>query len=277
MTAKTFFQASPHASLGHLAAISGALSPVADGVGSSRFLRALFDCVSEFAECDTLHLMRMRATCADGQSRRLEWIGSYGDNLDELHRTMALYSGNFGSRDPLVGRMHESGSQDVELIQISANAIEDLEFRQSIYDVGDIHEECIVVRFSRGTYYSLSICRARRLPPFSLTELGMLRHLGQVLLPLVELHTRQSGVAQGNSDAIETPDALTAYITRNGIALSLREASVCSAFVKGMTTASFAETMGLKPSTVETYTKRAFAKLGVTSRRELLSLVHGQR
>jgi DNA-binding CsgD family transcriptional regulator len=41
-----------------------------------------------------------------------------------------------------------------------------------------------------------------------------------------------------------------------------------------MTTLSIAEAMGLKASTIETYAKRAFTKLGVSSRRGLLSLVH---
>ncbi|MFM0268985.1 LuxR C-terminal-related transcriptional regulator [Paraburkholderia aspalathi] len=41
-------------------------------------------------------------------------------------------------------------------------------------------------------------------------------------------------------------------------------------------TAALAEAMGVKESTVETYAKRAFAKLGVNSRRGLLSLVHRQ-
>ncbi|KAE8760596.1 hypothetical protein FSO04_07395 [Paraburkholderia madseniana] len=37
-----------------------------------------------------------------------------------------------------------------------------------------------------------------------------------------------------------------------------------------MTTLSIAEAMGVKESTVETYAKRAFAKLGLSSRRGLL-------
>jgi DNA-binding NarL/FixJ family response regulator len=105
--------------------------------------------------------------------------------------------------------------------------------------------------------------------------LSILQHLGQILLPLAELHSRVIGVPPGDQVNQTAPtDLMKAYLTRGSITLSTREASVCSAFIKGMTTLSIAEAMGLKASTIETYAKRAFTKLGVSSRRGLLSLVH---
>lgn len=264
-------------SVGQLAALSNALGPVADCAGSSRFLRQLFDCVRQFVDCDSLHVQRARVVTreapAEAPARRIEWIGSYGIDQDTLQRTMEVYFGSFVDRDPLNDRISEA--LQVELIHLSAQAIEDTELRCSIYDVGNIHDECVVVRPSNGIAYSLSVCRARRLPVFSLYELSVLKHLGQVLLPLAELHTRMVGVPlDDNVKRMAPADVLQAYLTRRSIVLSSRETSVCSAFVKGMTTPAVAQTMGVKESTVETYAKRAFAKLGVSSRRGLLSLVH---
>ena len=48
---------------------------------------------------------------------------------------------------------------------------------------------------------------------------------------------------------------------------------VCASFVQGTTSAAIAQSMGRKTSTVDTYAKRAFAKLGVDSRRQLMTLV----
>nr|WP_257146392.1 LuxR C-terminal-related transcriptional regulator [Burkholderia sp. JKS000303] len=48
---------------------------------------------------------------------------------------------------------------------------------------------------------------------------------------------------------------------------------MCASFIQGMTSAAIAQAMGLKTSTVDTYAKRAFAKLGVDSRRQLMALV----
>ncbi len=259
-------------SVGQLAAIASAIGSVVDCAGSSRFLRELFACVTRFVDCDSLHLQGVRVS-QQAQPRRIEWIGSYGTDLDGLHRTMQTYFGSFAERDPLTDSIVDTRS--IKLIHRSVQAIEDTELRCSIYDVGNIHDECVVVRSSHGTAYSLSACRARRLPPFSLYELSILQHLGQILLPLAELHSRVIGVAPRDQVTQTAPtDLMKAYLTRGSIALSMREASVCSAFIKGMTTLSIAEAMGLKESTIETYAKRAFTKLGVTSRRGLLSLVH---
>lgn len=261
-------------SVGQLAALSSALGPVVDSVGSSRFLRQLFDCVKQFVDCDSLHLQRTRVASQHAPARRVEWIGSYAADLDMLQRTMETYFSSFADRDPLNDRV--SDTRQAELIHRSAQTIEDAEMRCLIYDVANIHDECVVVRPSNGIAYSLSTCRSRRLPAFSLYELSVLKHLAQMLLPLAELHTRMVGVPlDDNVNRIAPVDMLQTYLTRRSILLSSREASVCSAFVKGMTTLSIAEAMGVKESTVETYAKRAFAKLGVNSRRGLLSLVHG--
>jgi len=260
-------------SVGQLAAISNALGPVIDSVGSSRFLHELFGCVTQFADCEALHLLR-QATPQDAQPRRMEWIGSYGTDLAPIQRVMQLYFGSYANRDPLNERI--TGAQSVELIQVSAQAIVDIDLRRSIYDVANIHDECVVVRPSHGMVYSLSACRSHRHLPFSLYELSILKHLGQILLQLAELHTRMIGVPLDDDIRnIASPDVMATYLTRRSISLSTRETSVCSEFLKGMTTMSIAEAMGVKESTVETYAKRAYAKLGVTSRRGLLSLVHG--
>ncbi|MFM0648057.1 LuxR C-terminal-related transcriptional regulator [Paraburkholderia bryophila] len=260
--------------VGQLAALSSALGPVVDCAGSSRFLRQMFDCVRQFVDCDSLHLMRARVLPHADRTRRMEWIGSYGGDPEQIQRTMETYFGSFAERDPLNDRI--SDVEQIELIHLSSQAIEDAEIRSLIYDVANIHDECLVVRRSNGSAYSLSVCRARRLPAFSLHELSVLKHLGQMLLPLAELHTRMVGVPlDDNVNKVAPADVLQAYLTRRAILLSSREASVCSAFVKGMTTLSIAHAMGVKESTVETYAKRAFAKLGVSSRRALLSAVHG--
>ncbi|MBA5735661.1 hypothetical protein, partial [Escherichia coli] len=44
-----------------------------------------------------------------------------------------------------------------------------------------------------GTRYSISIARSRRLPPFSLKELSLLKQLSQVVLPMASAHKRLIG------------------------------------------------------------------------------------
>lgn len=61
----------------------------------------------------------------------------------------------------------------------------------------------------------------------------------------------------------------------DGTPLTPRERDVVEQLVSGASTRSIAETSGLTVSTVNTYMKRIFAKLGVHSRVELLAYVTG--
>ena len=54
--------------------------------------------------------------------------------------------------------------------------------------------------------------------------------------------------------------------------LSNREQQVCNAILKGQKTEQIAHGMGLSPHTVTTYRKRAYQKLGISSRGELFLL-----
>src|ERR1700685_4215533 len=95
-------------SVGQLAALSNALGPVVDSAGSSRFLGQLFDCVKQFVDCDSLHLQRARVTPRDTRARRIEWIGSYAPDHENLQRTMEKYFGSFADRDPLNDRVSDA-------------------------------------------------------------------------------------------------------------------------------------------------------------------------
>ncbi|WP_199540471.1 helix-turn-helix transcriptional regulator [Paraburkholderia kururiensis] len=247
-----------------------ALAPVLSAVGTPEFVASLYECVVRFVDCDALHLER---SSADSPAFEVDWIGSHGTRPDDIRRIMQVYFERFVQRDKAV--MRQERGEDITLTQISVYGIEDVELRHKVYDAGDIHDECMLVRTAQGESYLISVCRSRRLPAFSIRELSVLRQLGHLLLPLAALHGRVPDAAQGGAPARSTgSDALAAYFAQQRVNLSSREATVCRAFLQGMTTDSVARALGVKQSTVETYARRAFAKLGVASRRELLALVY---
>jgi Bacterial regulatory proteins, luxR family len=57
-------------------------------------------------------------TSQDARARRIEWIGSYARDHENLQRTMEKYFGSFVDRDPLNDRI--SNVQQIELIHLSA-------------------------------------------------------------------------------------------------------------------------------------------------------------
>ncbi|WP_176860799.1 helix-turn-helix transcriptional regulator [Paraburkholderia phenazinium] len=262
--------------LGFVGSFASALGPVIEAVGTPRFLRALNTFIAGFADCDTLHLQRSRLDPEAPKGCRVDWIGSYCSYEDsDLQAVMALYFRRFAADDSIA--RYVPPERSTELVQRSSAAVADAECKRLIFDVAAIHDECQVLRTIAEAQYSISLCRSKRLPPFSVSELSRLKELGEVLLPLTYLHALQVVDAPARLEAGPSDGIFSAAAARRGVHLSQRETDICSALVKGRTLATIAETMQIKESTVKTYTKRAFAKLGIGSRRDLLSWLHEAR
>lgn len=60
------------------------------------------------------------------------------------------------------------------------------------------------------------------------------------------------------------------------LSLSAREREICELMLKGMTTDAIAWELQLQPSTVATFRKRAYAKLGLNSKSALFALCYSQ-
>ncbi|AZC64065.1 helix-turn-helix transcriptional regulator [Pseudomonas chlororaphis] len=122
---------------------------------------------------------------------------------------------------------------------------------------------------------------------FSLAELSFLKSLSQTLLPLVERHAqinRQAcqknlGLAPGSPlAAVEQSPLQREFNERlclGDITLSAREKEVCLGLLTGGTVPEMAERLSVKNSSVETYLKRAAAKLGVSGRHGLAKWMVG--
>ncbi len=253
-----------------------ALAPVVEGVGTPRFVTALSQFVRRFADFDSLHVLRLMPTDCTPRGHRAEWIGSHVANTEQAQQRdiMRLYLRRFAGRDPVMTRVPPPDA--VEVIQRSADNTTDHELREAIFEPRQFREECVLLRTVFDAHYSISLSRSRRMPSFSLNEMARVRLLGDVLLPLAALHARQSiDAVQPCDHPAGAPDLLAIRLDEFGVMLSERERAVCSAVVRGDTYAAIGHAMGITKSTAETYVKRAFVKLGVSSRRDLLAWLHG--
>lgn len=142
--------------------------------------------------------------------------------------------------------------------------------------------QCNLVSRSGNRRWVIGCYRLPSQPAFSLGELSFLKQLSDTLLPLVEHH------AQLEQDDGERTDALASEfdasslrlafgkrLTRAAVRLSSREQEVCVGLLTGGTVAQMAQHLQVKPSSVETYLKRATAKLGVSGRHGLARWMAG--
>jgi DNA-binding CsgD family transcriptional regulator len=116
---------------------------------------------------------------------------------------------------------------------------------------------------------------------FSLAELSLLKSLSDTLLPLVEHHALRAQpqpdtdpvLADGQAGALRA--AFGERLARGAISLSSREQEVCLGLLTGGTVPQMAVQLNVKNSSVETYLKRATAKLGVSGRHGLARWMAG--
>lgn len=138
--------------------------------------------------------------------------------------------------------------------------------------------------------YVISLYRVATSPASSFCGMSFLNDYSNLLLRIVEKHatcvtarvdTEHHGGrpvdAQGDdgSQISILRQVFTERVQCSGVTLSLREREVCLALLMGHTVGEVASKLSVRPSTVETYTKRAAVKLGVSGRHGLIRWMTG--
>lgn len=177
--------------------------------------------------------------------------------------------------DPLLHKMLEM--DDSLLIQMNA---------QGGHSRNPPHQ-CHLVSRKANRRCVIGLYREPSQGVYSLAELSFLKSLSATLLPLLERHAqlhRQQVLKNLRSWSTRPFDALQRTplqrefderLSLGDINLSAREKEVCLGLLTGGTVPEMAQRLSVKNSSVETYLKRAAAKLGVSGRHGLAKWMVG--
>ena len=165
--------------------------------------------------------------------------------------------------------------QDPLLIQMKAKA-------NSAHPLGSSHQ-CNLVSRQGNRRCVISFYRPPTQRGFSLAELSFLKCLSDTLLPLMERHAQllrqvPHTEAEPAHTLLEQSQLQREFYKRlalSDITLSAREQEVCLGLLTGGTVPQIAEKLSVKNSSIETYLKRAAAKLGVSGRHGLAKWMVG--
>lgn len=176
---------------------------------------------------------------------------------------------------PLLQKMIEMS--DSLLIQLRASLLP----RHPLHSV----HQCNLVSRRSNRRCVISFFRPHTQRVFSLPELSFLKSLSDTLLPLIERHAQISRETIAKQTRLRLPltdidqaplaQVLDERLTLNGVVLSAREKEVCLGLLTGGTVPQMAEKLRVKNSSIETYLKRATAKLGVSGRHGLAKWMSG--
>lgn len=251
------------------------LGDVIEVVGTPDFVPQLARFLNDVIPIDVAHVERSRVDDTMPSGYRCEWIGSSGIDVADsrVSEVMSLYYERFQANDPLFAGIR--GKSGTLLVVRDIEAIPPGEFRRLIYDDVEIGHECVLARGTRYAQVSIALERAANRSSFSLDEMRLFRCVSDFLFPVLELHASTTAarlVAQRKSADLPLT-RLDEMIAVGGVRLSKREYEACKHFVSGKTLPETAEILGVRLASVESYAKRAYAKLGVSTKRELVALM----
>ncbi len=251
-----------------------ALGDLVARVGTPDFVRSLGQFVTGDIQADAIHLERVRPDARNPSGYATEWIGSTGDEHAFICEIMDRYYAAYCDRDPLFVSIR--GATGTLLVQRDVGALADDGFKKEIFVPARIAQECVISHGTRNERYSLGLARSEGRAAFTLRELALLRQMSEFLFPLCEMHARSASARRISTPRREgTPiSRFEERIAREEIRLSRREGEICRCLLSGKTIPESAQMLELKLSTAESYVKRAFAKLKVRTKWELLQWAH---
>lgn len=162
-----------------------------------------------------------------------------------------------------LGRAH----RNVLTARRAARSIRDIDYRLECYSEGAVAERISICR-AEPVGVILNAYRHEAVGPFTETAFEWIEAHGPILIAATLKHcevTRQSRLPA--KDAAGT--MVGSLLNLPGAELSLREAQALADAAMGASQAESAARMGLAPTSIATYRRRGYAKLGVQTRAEL--------
>ncbi|TCW83087.1 LuxR family transcriptional regulator [Burkholderia sp. SRS-46] len=251
-----------------------ALGAALHAVGTPGFVGAVTAFVNDSVAADAVHLERWRASTDSASGYLVEWLGSGSTRYPaDTLRVMDLYYQDYCHADPLFAPLR--GKAGTLLVQRHIDGLAEGEFRRRIFDEPGIAQECVLVHGNAHVQYALGLARTGGQAAFGTDELFHLRQMADLLFPMFELHARTSAARRIASVSAQaaSPAGFDARLERQDVRLSRREHEICRLLLCGRSVPEAAQQLDVKLSTAESYVKRAFAKLGVRTRRELFDWV----
>jgi DNA-binding CsgD family transcriptional regulator len=113
-------------------------------------------------------------------------------------------------------------------------------------------------------WFGLHVMRGATCGPLTEQDFAELRDYAFVYRSLINRHIAITGHGSGGA-----PERIRHWLQGSGAGLSARELEVCTRLLAGESQPQIAGSLGIKESSVQSYRKRAYEKLGVREMREI--------
>jgi len=190
---------------------------------------------------------------------------------DQAHQQTTIYlKDGLWRRDPTLQEARaQLGAADRAMIRTDIPRLQDDTLRNIVYGRTDIRDRVLVCSRTEDGIVGLSILRSSRAGAFNRADLEHIHDVSSALFALLAKHIRITWEGPNAAIALTSLAEIGACIASKMPSMPRRETEVCSRAIYGISTLGIALDLGISAETVMTYRKRAYARLGIATQREL--------
>lgn len=179
------------------------------------------------------------------------------------------YSRRYYGGDPLGVAMRRSRAGfALQLHRIDPNDIADSDYRHECYEQPRFGEKICLVMERGESWLVLSLFRPVVREALSRETRGRLHELASLTLPMLAKHQALTAGGTGIGDSFVSRIEVRLAAIHPG--LTTREREVCARTLGGMTAEAIALDLGIGQSSVLTYRRRAYQRLGISAIQQVL-------
>lgn len=199
------------------------------------------------------------------EGSELRYFSGEPEIADMLH----IYVDKYLASDPLHDAFRAAPAPNtMSLLRLRPEDVCASGYRRRFFDDAGIIERLSIVQRGQDAWRVMNLSRHESDGPISETETSSLIGLATLVLPMLPF----SGATSEKPRHLSV-EQLEERFARRYPELTLRERQVCARAVTGMTVEGTAIDLNVARTSVQTYRKRAYQRLCITSQYELSSLV----
>ena len=252
----------------------GSITRVAQSVGKPEFEQRLYHLLTENLHIDQVVVFTYSGTDAP------DHLFTRGKMPQEQAEVLAHdYVNKYYVRDPQ--RAFARGT----VVRTTVTPVHprladeyDPEYRRHFFSDNDLIDKISTVASSDGGNVYCNFYRMGDSGPYSATEQELLNGVLPLITSLISTHFTlarlNAGLSTGD-DSNVARSLVHSVISRRAVPfdrLTAREAEICERILVGYTSTGISLDLGIATSSVNTYRRRAYEKLGISTQNELFSL-----
>lgn len=247
------------------------LEQVISGLGTDRFRADLLGYINTVAIVDHAALIRFDQA---SHARILSSATRDAVRIDGKHVKDA-YERRFYRSDPNQAAWRAScPDQGTVFRRLRPNHLADESYRFHCYETPGLIDRLSIITPARSFLYCINLYRCADTGPFSEGEMQAMLGHAPVLAALSVKHDQVTYKNPAVPNRAERISELTQRLAAIQKRLTRRELEIAARIMIGMTSVAIALDLGITPSSVITYRRRAYFKLGISSQNELFSLCY---